>query len=304
MTPIPGRFGAVLTAMVTPFDGAGHLDLDKARDLARWLVEQGNTGLVVSGTTGESPTLTDNEKLDLWAAVSEAVNVPVIAGSSSNDTHHSVELTAKAAGTGVAGILAVTPYYNRPSQAGLVGHFQAVAAAAGDLPVMLYDIPIRAGRKIDTDTLAVLVRDVANIVAVKDAAANPAETTRLMAAVPRVELYSGNDGDTLPLLAVGACGTVGVATHWVAGLTARMFAAFAAGDVDEARRLNTVMLPSYAFESFDAAPNPIPTKALLRVLGIDTGRGRPPMDIEPDDIEDQARAVLVGLGDDAPAPRG
>jgi 4-hydroxy-tetrahydrodipicolinate synthase len=305
MTPTPGRFGAVLTAMVTPFDGAGHLDLDGARDLARWLVDQGNDGLVVAGTTGESPTLSDSEKLDLWAAVAEAVTVPVVAGSGTNDTRHSVELTAKAAGTGVAAILAVTPYYNRPSQAGLARHFTAVAEAAGDLPVMLYDIPVRSGRKIATDTMVDLARSVANIVAVKDAAGDVPETARLMErAGAGFEVYSGNDSDTLALLRAGARGTVGVATHWVADPTARMFAAVAAGDEAEADRLDALMAPSYEFESTDDAPNPIPAKALLRTLGWDVGRGRPPMDTEPDDLEDRARRLLADLGDDAPRPRG
>lgn len=303
MTATPGRFGAVVTAMVTPFDDAGRLDLDAVAVLARWLQDQGNDGLVVAGTTGESPTLSDQEKLDLWAAASEAVTIPVVAGTTSNDTHHSVELTRKALGTGIAGVLAVTPYYNRPSQAGLDGHFRAVAEAAGDLPVMLYDIPVRTGRKIDHDTIVGLVRDVANIVAVKDATGDPAGSSRLVAELDgAVELYSGNDGDTLPLLAIGACGLVGVATHWLARMTGEMIAAFTKGDVEAARALNARMLPSYAFESFDAAPNPIPTKALLRTLGLPVGRPRPPMDVEPAGLEDQARALLADLGDEAPAP--
>src|SRR3954469_19602477 len=156
------RLGSVLSAMVTPFDDQGALDLDGAARLARWLVDHGNDGLVVAGTTGESPTLSDAEKLDLWKAVTEAVTVPVIAGSTTNDTAHSVELTKAASQLGVAGILAVTPYYNRPSQAGLDGHFRAVAQAT-HLPVMLYDIPIRSGRKIAHDTLLRLLHDVSNI---------------------------------------------------------------------------------------------------------------------------------------------
>src|SRR5580704_10616906 len=141
----PGRFGAVVCAMATPFDSDGALDLDGAARLARWLTEHGNDGLVVAGTTGESPVLSDDEKVDLWRAVREAVSCPVIAGSTSNDTAHSVELTRRATDVGVDGILAVTPYYSRPPQAGIEAHFLAVADAT-DLPVLIYDIPIRSGR--------------------------------------------------------------------------------------------------------------------------------------------------------------
>src|SRR5437879_2068298 len=152
------RFGEVITAMVTPFDDDGALDLDAAAELARWLVTQGNESLVVAGSTGEGSTLTDAEKLDLFAAVAEAVTVPVIAATGSNDTAHSVELTRGATATGAAGLLVVTPYYNRPSQAGLEAHFRAVAAAT-DLPVLIYDIPIRSGRKVDHDVLVRLARE-------------------------------------------------------------------------------------------------------------------------------------------------
>jgi 4-hydroxy-tetrahydrodipicolinate synthase len=293
-----GRFGSVLTAMVTPFDDAGQVDLDGTVRLARWLVDHGNDGLVLTGTTGESPTLSDEEKVSVWRAVAEAVTVPVIAGAGSNDTAHTVELTKRAAGTGAAGVLIVTPYYNRPSQAGLDAHFRA-AAAATTLPVMLYDIPVRTGRKIAHDTLVRVISEVSNIVAVKDAANDLAGSARLIAeAASGFELYSGNDDVTLPLLAVGAVGLVGVATHWAGELCAEMVAAFAKGDVDTARQINARLLPSFAFESSDDAPNPIPTKALLRVLGRPSGRCRAPMDVEPADLEDRARAVLAGLGTD------
>jgi 4-hydroxy-tetrahydrodipicolinate synthase len=270
------RFGSVLTAMVTPFDDNGRLDLDAAVALARWLVGHGNEGLVVAGTTGESPTLTDAEKLELFRAVAEAVTVPVIAGTGSNDTGHTVELTRQAAATGVAGVLVVTPYYNRPSQAGLEGHFRAAAAATG-LPVMLGDVP--------------------NIVAVKDAANDLAASARLIAeAPPGFELYSGNDDVTLPLLSVGAVGLVGVATHWAGELCSEMVASFFKGDVDMARQINARLLPSFAFESSDSAPNPLPTKAVMRLLGLQVGGCRPPMDVEPPDLERRARDLLADLG--------
>src|SRR3954452_23289024 len=290
------RWGRVLTAMATPFDENGALDLDGAVTLARWLADHGNDGLVVTGTTGESPTVTDAEKADLWRAVSEAVTVPVVAGSTSNDTAHSVELTRTATECGAAGILAVTPYYNRPSQAGLEAHFRAVAEAT-DLPVMLYDIPIRTGRKIAHGTLLTLVREVRNIVAVKDATGDPAGSARLAAEAPDdFDLYSGDDRLTLALPAVGAVGCVGVATHWIGEQTAEMIAAFHKGDVDGARAINAKLIESYLFETGDDAPNPVPTKAMLRVLGLPGGDCRLPMGPAPDGLEDRARQVLANLG--------
>ncbi|HRW42799.1 MAG TPA: 4-hydroxy-tetrahydrodipicolinate synthase, partial [Microthrixaceae bacterium] len=208
-------FGRVITAMVTPFDDRGELDLDAAVELANWLVENGSDGLVLCGTTGESPTLTESEELVLFRTVRGAVSVPVIAGAGSNSTATAVEQTRRASELGVDAILSVTPYYNRPSQAGLDAHFRAVAAAT-DLPVILYDIPVRTGRKIDTDTMLGLAHDVPNIVGVKDASGDPTETARLIASAPSVfEVYSGDDAQTLPLLAVGAVGVISVASHWV-----------------------------------------------------------------------------------------
>ncbi|MFZ4516772.1 MAG: 4-hydroxy-tetrahydrodipicolinate synthase [Microthrixaceae bacterium] len=289
------RFGRVVTAMVTPFDERGDLDLDAAAELAQWLVETGSEGLVLAGTTGESPALTDSEALALFRRVRETVSVPVLAGTGSNSTAHAVELTRRAAETGVDGILSVTPYYNRPSQAGIEAHFRAVAAAT-DLPVLIYDIPVRTGRKVATDVLARLAREVANVVGVKDAAGNPAETARLMAAVPSdFELYSGDDNMTLPLLAVGAVGVISVASHWVARQMLEMVEAVEKGDLESARKVNARLLASYDFETGDDAPNPVPTKALLKVLGLRVGECRPPMGPAPDGIADRARAVLDGL---------
>ena len=173
------RFGQVITAMVTPFAKDGSLNLDGAKRLARWLQDNGNDGLVVAGTTGEAPVLTDDERLSLFKAVVEAVTIPVIAGTGTNDTAHSIHMTKEASKLGVAGILAVTPYYNRPSQAGIDAHMRAVCAAT-TLPVVIYDIPVRTGRKINTPTLAKLANEVKNVAGVKDAAGNPAESARLI----------------------------------------------------------------------------------------------------------------------------
>jgi 4-hydroxy-tetrahydrodipicolinate synthase len=291
----PGRFGGVLTAMATPFSADGSLDLDGAVTLARWLVEHGNEGLIVAGTTGEAPVLTDDEKRELWRAVAGSVTVPVVAGSGTNDTAHSIELTRVAAEAGAAGILAVTPYYSRPPQSGLIAHFRAVAAVT-DLPVMIYDIPVRTGRKVAHDTLVALARDVPNIVAVKDAAGDPAGSARLLAEVPSgFELYSGDDGLTLPLLSVGGSGVVSVAAHWAGEQIAEMIGAFFKGDVDLARRLNAALLESWAFQTGDRAPNPIPTKAMLRALGLPAGQCRLPLGPAPAGMEDEARQVYARL---------
>ena len=289
------RFGAVVTAMVTPFHGEGALDLDGAVALARWLADHGSDGLVVAGTTGEGSTLTDEEKLDLWRAVAEAVTIPVIANTGSNDTAHSVHLTRQAAGCGVAGVLAVTPYYNRPSQAGIEAHFRAVAAAT-DLPVVLYDIPVRSGRKIAHDVMVRLALDVPNLAGVKDAASDVAATARLLAAVPdRFEVYSGSDDHTLALVALGAVGVVGVATHWCGVEMGQMVAAVGKGDLAHARELHARLLESFLFETGDAAPNPIPAKAMMRTLGLAVGECRLPMGAAPEGLEDRAREVYANL---------
>ena len=289
------RFGAVVTAMVTPFDEEGRLDLDAAADLARWLVDNGSDGLVVAGTTGEAPTLTDDEKLDLWRAVAEAVTVPVVAGAGSNDTAHSVHLVKSASQTGAAGILTVTPYYNRPSQAGIEAHFRAVAEAT-DLPVLIYDIPIRTGRKVSNEVLVRLAREVPNILGVKDAALDVASSAQLVAAAPDgFELYSGNDDQTLFLLVIGAVGIVSVASHWAGPEIGEMVLAFQKGDVEGARRMNERLLESWTFQTGDLTPNPVPAKAMLRTLGLKVGECRLPMGPTPDGLEDRAREVLKNL---------
>jgi len=185
--------------MVTPFHKDGSLNLDGARRLAKWLQDNGNDGLVVAGTTGEAPVLTDAERLSLFEAVIGAVTIPVIAGTGTNDTAHSIHMTKEASKLGAAGILAVTPYYNRPSQAGIEAHMRAVCEST-ELPVVLYDIPVRTGRKISTALLLKLAREVRNVVAVKDAAGSPSESAVLMSQAPAgFELYSGDDNLTLPL---------------------------------------------------------------------------------------------------------
>jgi 4-hydroxy-tetrahydrodipicolinate synthase len=289
------RFGRVLTAMVTPFDDEGELDVDAAVALARWLVEQGNEGLVVSGTTGESPTLSIDEKLTLFEAIVNAVTVPVIAGTTGSNTRYDIGLTEEAGHLGVAGILGVCPYYNRPSQAGIETHFRAIAAST-DLPIVLYDIPVRTGRKIAGTTIVRLANDVPNVVALKDAAGNPGATAAVVANCPDgFEVYSGDDSMTLPLLAVGAVGAIGVATHWCAPDHVAMFDAWGRGEVAAARRINARQLESYEFETGDDAPNPVPSKAMLRALGHAVGECRSPMGPTPHGLERAARDVYDRL---------
>ncbi len=290
------RFGPVLTAMVTPFTPEGNLDLDGAQKLAKYLVANGNDGVVVAGTTGESPTISYEEQRDLIVAVREAVpEASLVAGAGSNDTATSIKNTKTATEAGADAILSVAPYYNKPSQAGLYEHFLA-SAAATELPVMVYDVPGRTSRKIETSTLVKLA-EVDNIVALKDAAADPAETANLLAQVPEdFEVYSGDDSLTLPLLSVGAVGVVGVVTHYVGQLMADMIAAYSSGRVAEAIDLNQQMMPAYAHFGYDDAPSPVPTKSIMNLLGVGVGTCRLPMGPAPDDMELRSKSVLTALG--------
>jgi 4-hydroxy-tetrahydrodipicolinate synthase len=251
--------------------------------------------LVLAGTTGEAPTLSDDERLALFDAVIRSVSIPVVAGTGTYDTRHSVHLTREAKALGAAGVLAVCPYYNRPSQAGIAAHMRAIAEAS-DLPVMLYDIPVRSGRKMSTSLLMQLATDVPNIVALKDAAGSPGETAALISsAPPGFEVYSGDDGLTLPLLASGIVGTVGVATHWTADDHQLMFDLWEKGDVVGARLVNSRLLESFAFETGDDAPNPIPTKAMMRHLGYSVGQARLPMGDAPAFVDRRAPEVWANL---------
>ena len=292
-----GRFGSVLTAMVTPFDENGRVDVDAAVRLGRWLLERGNDGLVVTGTTGESPVLTDEEKIEQWRAIAEAVTVPVIAGTGTYDTAHSIELTKAAESAGVTAILAVCPYYNRPSQHGIEAHFRAIAGATS-LPVMVYDIPGRTGRKIATSTLLRLADEVPNIVAVKDAAGDPAASAELLANAPDgFELYSGDDSLTLPLLSIGASGVVGVATHWAGPVFAEMVRAYDSGDPQTALACHRRLLSTFAFETTEDNPYPVPAKAMLRELGFPVGPPRlPHVEHDGEALRAAARRIIDELG--------
>jgi 4-hydroxy-tetrahydrodipicolinate synthase len=281
--------------MVTPFDSQGRLDLDAARRLARWLAGRGSDGLVLAATTGEASTLSDEERCDLIRAVSGAVTIPVIAGTGSNDTRHSIELTRQARALGAAGVIVVAPYYNRPPQAGIEAHFRAVAAAT-DLPVMIYDVPPRTGRRVSQEVLLRLFCEVPNIVAFKDATGDPPAAAALVAqAGGHFDLYSGDDAYTLPLLSVGAVGLVGTSTHWTGPQFQDMFAAFHRGDVILAREINARLIDSFTFINSDTSVFPMSIKAMLRTLGQEAGECRLPLPPTPPDVGQRAQEVWSRL---------
>ncbi len=289
----PGPFGRLLVAMVTPFTPDGALDTAGAQKLAVALVEAGCDGLVVNGTTGESPTTTDDEKERLLRAVVDAVGdrVTVVAGVGTYDTAHSVELASAAEKAGATGLLVVTPYYNRPPQSGLVAHFSTVADATG-LPVMLYDIPVRSGVPIETETLLRLAEHP-RITAVKDAKGDLAASSRVIAETD-LAYYSGDDVMLLPLLAVGAAGLVSVVGHAFAPQLAELIAAFDAGDLPRARSLHQQLLP--AFKGFFRTQGVITTKAALTLLGLPAGPVRLPLlDATQQEI-DMLRADCTAAG--------
>jgi len=278
-------FGRMLTAMVTPFAPDGSVDLDGAQTLAEHLVAAGNDGLVVSGTTGESPTTSDEEKDAVLRAVLEAVGdrAVVLAGVGTSDTRHTCALAEAAERAGAHGLLAVTPYYNKPPQAGLLAHFRSLAETTG-LPVMLYDIPGRSGVPIEPDTMVALAEHP-RIVAVKDAKGDLAAASSVLA---RTDLawYSGEDLLNLPLLSLGACGFVSVVGHLVAGRLAAMIQAYLGGDVAEATRLHVGLLPVYT--GVFRTQGVITTKAALADLGLPAGPVRLPLV----DATEAQRAVL------------
>lgn len=297
------RFGSVITAMVTPFDGEGRLDLPATAALATRLAGSGTEGLVVAGTTGEGPVLTDTERIELFRAVIDAVRplgVPVIASTGTNDTAHSVMLTKKAHEVGADAVLAVTPYYNRPSPAGLSAHFRAIAGAS-DLPVMLYDIPVRSGRRIGTELTLELAHQVDNIVAVKDATGDVPAAANVVADAPEgFDVYCGDDSLTLPFLAVGGAGIVSVASHWAGPEFGEMIASFRSGETERAMVINQQLAESYQFESSDDFPNPMPAKAACRALGSSVGQCRLPHPPAPASLDERARVVISRLGERRP----
>lgn len=277
------RFGTLLTAMVTPFTATGELDLDAARALARKLVDDGCDGLVVTGTTGETSTLSDEENVAMFKAVVEEVGdrAAVVAGSGTNDTRHSISLSRMAKEAGVDGLLLVTPYYNKPSQAGIQAHFEAIADAV-DLPVMLYDIPGRSVKPIETETIVALSKHP-NIVALKDAKGDLMETTKVIAQTD-LDIYSGEDGLTLPLLAIGAIGLVSVTAHIAAPQYRTMIDAVANGDLATARKAHADIDPLQR-AVMSHLQGAVASKTILQRQGVlPTAHVRLPL-VEPTDAE-------------------
>jgi 4-hydroxy-tetrahydrodipicolinate synthase len=284
-------FGSVLTAMITPFDASGAVDYQAAWDLARYLISHGNDGLVVCGTTGESPTLSTEEKLGMFRTVVEAVGdrAVVIAGTGTYNTAESVEMSKQAAELGCHGVMAVTPYYNKPPQEGLFQHFTAIADAT-DLPVLVYNIPGRTSRLIEIETLARLSRHD-RIVATKDAVEDLDFTRRTLAAVSETfAVYSGQDSFTLPMMEIGAVGIVSVAAHLVGDQIQAMTTAARDKEYDAARVIHDRLMP--LFGALFLEPNPMPLKAVLSQMWQPVGDPRLPL-IPP--TPETVAAVLEAL---------
>lgn len=287
-------FGRMLTAMVTPFTEDLSLDLDAAAALARYLVDdQGNDGLVISGTTGEAPTTTDQEKADLLAAVVAAVGdrASVIAGVGTFDTRHTIELLSVAEQTGADGALVVTPYYNKPPQSGLLDHFTAVADSSR-LPLIIYDIPKRTGTPVETPTMIELGKHP-NIVGVKDAKGDLTASSQVLAATDLL-YYAGDDAMTLPILSIGGVGVVGTSTHFSGRGTKQLIQAFLDGKTDEAVRLHRQLLPIYT--GIFATQGCILVKAGLELRGRGVGGLRSPMVAATDDQRAALEQALAAAG--------
>ncbi|WP_301280411.1 4-hydroxy-tetrahydrodipicolinate synthase [Rossellomorea aquimaris] len=270
------NFGRVSTAMVTPFDRKGNIDFTKTTQLIQYLIENGSDSLVVAGTTGESPTLTKEEKIALFRHVVKVVNgrVPVIAGTGSNNTHASIELTKKAVEAGVDAIMLVAPYYNKPSQEGLFQHFRAIAESTS-LPVMLYNIPGRSSVNVSPETI-IRLSEIENIVAVKEASGDLDSMTEIISHTPDdFMLYSGDDGLTLPVLSIGGTGIVSVASHIIGNEMQEMVAAFIGGNPMQAAGLHQKLLP--IMKGLFTSPNPTPVKTALQMKGLDVGSVRLPL---------------------------
>ena len=270
------NFGRIATAMVTPFDAKGNIDFHKTTRLIEYLINNGTDALVVSGTTGESPTLSKEEKIALFEHTVKVVDkrVPVIAGTGSYNTRESVELTKKAEKIGVDGILLVAPYYNKPNQAGLYEHFKTIAENT-DLPIMLYNIPGRSVVNIEPETV-IRLSEIPNIKAIKEAGGSLDQMTEIIANTPDdFELYSGDDGFTLPVLAIGGAGVVSVASHIIGNEMKQMIQAFLAGDHRKAAKLHQKLLP--LMKGLFKAPSPVPVKTALQIKGINVGSVRLPL---------------------------
>jgi 4-hydroxy-tetrahydrodipicolinate synthase len=291
--------GEVLTASVTPFDAEGGVNIPRFRELATFLVDNGSDGLVVTGTTGESPTLTDDERFELYAAAVEAVSerATVVAGTGTYDTRHSVHLTERAHELGVDGFLVVTPYYNKPPPRGIVEHVKAIAAVT-DKPIVYYNIPARVVNLVSVETLAELA-EIPNVIAVKQAWDDLDDARRIVAETG-LQLYAGDDNLILPFLEVGGVGGVCVHTHIVGPQVKEQITQFNRGEPAEALRIDEELAPAY--DVLKVGVNPMGIKAALNLLGHDVGGHRLPLVEVTDEEREQVRSCLERLGALQPAP--
>jgi 4-hydroxy-tetrahydrodipicolinate synthase len=290
----PRRFGSLVTAMVTPFRDDHAVDLDAAQDLASYLVEQGSDAIVAVGSTGESPTLTFNEKAELFRAVGEAIRGrgKLICGTGTYSTAETLELTQAAEDAGADGILVVTPYYNKPPQTGLIAHFERIAHAT-ELPIIAYNIPGRTATRIEHDTLLRLAEQP-NIVAVKDSTGDFRGISRLVAEIPDFEVYSGDDWATFGYVCLGAVGVVSVASHLVGPQIRQMIELIETGDIAAARKIHESLSP--LFNALFITSNPIPVKAALEMLGRKVGAPRLPLVPATAEERDRVRKALEDAG--------
>jgi len=291
--------GEILTASVTPFDAEGSVNIASFRELATFLVDNGSDGLVVTGTTGESPTLTDEERFELYAAAVEAVGerATVVAGTGTYDTRHSVHLTERAHELGVDGFLVVTPYYNKPPPRGIVEHVKAIAAVT-DKPIVYYNIPARVVNLVSVETLAELA-EIPNVIAVKQAWDDLDDARRIVAETG-LQLYAGDDNLILPFLEVGGVGGICVHTHIVGPQVKEQITQFNRGEPAEARRIDEELAPAY--DVLKVGVNPMGIKAALNLLGHDVGGHRLPLVEVTDEEREQVRSCLERLGALQPAP--
>ncbi len=290
--------GRLLTAMVTPFDEKGEVDYQQAKRLAQALFKSGSQGVVVSGTTGESPTLTKEEKLRLFAEVRSTIGQGVVAGTGGYSTKESIELTREAERVGVDAILLVVPYYNKPTQEGLFQHFKAIAESTS-LPCILYNVPSRTVTNLSADT-AIKLSQIDNIVGIKEASSNLEQIAKILQGTKSDFLvYSGNDGDTLPILALGGYGVISVASHLVGNQIREMMERFLSAKIEEAAQLHRKLLP--LINALFIASNPVPIKYALNHVGFSVGKPRLPL-TEPDEkTKTMIEATLRDYRIDLPA---
>jgi 4-hydroxy-tetrahydrodipicolinate synthase len=295
------RLGTIVTAMITPFDERGGLDIAEAQRLAQWLVERDTDGLVLAGSTGEGQTLDKSERAALWAAVKSAVGdrAKVIANAGTNSTRESVAAAQDAAAAGADAVLAVVPYYNKPTQSGMIKHFGAIADATPELPIVIYNIPGRTGANMLPETLLELARLHPNVCGVKESSGDLKQIATIVRERKKdFIVFAGDDPLFLPCLAIGADGVVGVASHLCSREYRKMFDAYRGGRVEEAAEIHASLLP--LMDALFATSSPIPVKWAMRQLGFRAGECRLPLDGMPDSVANRLRPLLAPfVGDDA-----